>query len=426
MSAAELVREIIRALFKTLMGMIGWFFITPVVAILPRRRDWLVVIGRDDGKFVDNAKYFFLQCVPLVPPGMRVVWVTERAAITNLFKGTDYEVMLYPSLKSILFLMRAGTLVVDSSEWVWKFRRFLLAGSKKIQLWHGVGYKRIELDKWKNEAPRNKLFSFSWMFQLRKAMHFVNGRLVRYDAVNTTSRFYLEKVFKQAMLSREFIITGYPRNTFGELKGVSPELVWKNVDNHINSYIPQWQKRRCRIVLVAPTYKDSRSSDLLLDADTIAMLDDFCERNIVEFVFKFHPSERESSKIRGKHLHICNPDSDVYPLMPFSSALITDYSSIYMDYLLLDKPILFLVPDLDEYISKDRQFQFDFVEMTPGPKLTSWEETTLELLRQWEVDTFAKHRARLRKMAFDDLSQVEAVPKMLKFMFDRGWLQEGR
>lgn len=426
MSAAELVREIILALFKTLMGVIGWAFITPIVTILPRHRDWMVVIGRDEGKFVDNTKYFFLQCVPLVPPGIRVVWITERGDITNFFKGTDYEVMLYPSLKSVLFLMRAGTIIVDSSEWVWKFRRFLLAGSKKIQLWHGVGYKRIELDKWKNEVPRIKLFSFPWMFLFRKAMKFVNGRLVRYDAVNTTSHFYLEKVFKPAMLGRKFIITGYPRNTFGELKCVSRELVWKNVDKFIASHILQWQKRIRRVVLVAPTYKDSRGSDLLLDADTISMLDKFCERNMVEIVFKFHPLERDSAKIRGKHLHLCDPDSDLYPLMPLSSALITDYSSIYMDYILLDKPILFLVPDLEEYISKDRQFQFDFIAMTPGPKLTSWEEITLELLKQWEADTYSKDRARLRKMAFDGLSQVEAVPKLIQFMFDQGWLQEGQ
>ena len=35
--------------------------------------------------------------------------------------------------------------------------------------------------------------------------------------------------------------------------------------------------------------------------------------------------------------------------------LITDYSSVYVDYLLLDRPIVFSCPDLEKY-KKDRGF----------------------------------------------------------------------
>ena len=53
--------------------------------------------------------------------------------------------------------------------------------------------------------------------------------------------------------------------------------------------------------------------------------------------------------------------------------LITDYSSIYIDYLLLERPILFLPYDREAYL-KTRGFNFDYDEVTPGPKPKSYAE----------------------------------------------------
>jgi CDP-glycerol glycerophosphotransferase (TagB/SpsB family) len=110
--------------------------------------------------------------------------------------------------------------------------------------------------------------------------------------------------------------------------------------------------------------------------------------------------------------------------MPASSALITDYSSIYMDYLLLDKPVLFLVPDLERYVREDRDLQFDFGAMTPGPKLASWPELAAELARQLDQDSYSTERRRLRQLGFDDLPQGNSVPALIDFMRGRSWLPE--
>lgn len=422
MSGARLLREVAASLWTLATSLLAWVFIAPWAALVPRRRDWIAVIGRGDGQFLDNAKYFFLQCGPLLKPGVRIVFVTERIDVANKLADTDFEVMLYPSLRSAYFLLRTGVTVVDSSEWFERLRRFLLIRSKLVQLWHGVGFKRIGLDKWRNQAQATRFLSWPGIHALRLALHLITGRLVCYDVVNTTSIFYRDEVFKRAFLSHNFLVCGYPRNTFGTLDERAQQLTWRNVDSRLASDVNGWLKEKRRIVLVTPTFRDSRATPIGLTRDVVSMLDTFCDRHRVEFIFKFHSLEMGGSQIRGRHLHQCSADSDLYPLMPMSSALITDYSSIYMDYLLLDKPVLFLVPDREQYVHDDREMQFDFDEMTPGPKLVTWRDAIDALTDQWQHDTYADSRNRLKRLAFDNLDPGQAVPKLIEFMRSKNWI----
>ncbi|HEY2394895.1 MAG TPA: CDP-glycerol glycerophosphotransferase family protein [Rudaea sp.] len=424
MSVGKWVRVAISSLGSFALSVLGWLLIAPVAVMFPRRRDWLGVIGRDEGKFVDNAKYFFLQGAPLLAPSARTVFITQRQDVADLLAGTPYQARVYPSFGAVWFLLRSGTVVVDSIEWPHRLRRFLVMGARIVQLWHGVGFKRIELDKWRNEVSASSTLSSPRVLALRIGMHRFTGRLVRYDVVNTTSAFYRDKVFIPAFLSRHFLVAGYPRNTFGALGEPGASLACRNVDGPILARWSEWFGQGRRLVLVAPTFRDSRATPLGLSPDVVSSLDEFCERQGVEFVFKFHPFEREVDQIKGRHLHLCRPDSDLYPLMPLSSALVTDYSSIYMDYLLLDKPILFFVPDIDQYLRTDRQMQFGFDSMTPGPKVATWAGLTDELQRQWSNDQFAGARSELKRKAFDDLPQDQAVPKIIEFMRSRRWLPD--
>jgi CDP-glycerol glycerophosphotransferase (TagB/SpsB family) len=121
-------------------------------------------------------------------------------------------------------------------------------------------------------------------------------------------------------------------------------------------------------------------------------------------------------------LHTCSPDSDIYPLLAHADALVTDYSSIYMDYLLLDRPVLFLIPDGDSYMRNDRQVQFDLTEMMPGPIAASWPELLESLEAQWAQDSHAEERRVLCNKAFDGLSQNDATSSLIEFMRKQDWL----
>ena len=68
--------------------------------------------------------------------------------------------------------------------------------------------------------------------------------------------------------------------------------------------------------------------------------------------------------------------NDINLALKSVDVLITDYSGIYFDYLLLNKPIVFFPFDYDYYKNKDRGFYYDYFDekITPGPKAKNWDE----------------------------------------------------
>ena len=59
--------------------------------------------------------------------------------------------------------------------------------------------------------------------------------------------------------------------------------------------------------------------------------------------------------------------------MPYVDVLVTDYSSIWIDYLLLDRPIIYIPYDLEEYLRTKGLF-LEFEKNTPGFKANNYKE----------------------------------------------------
>jgi CDP-glycerol glycerophosphotransferase (TagB/SpsB family) len=418
MFVSELLRDAARNVSEIISGLAGWLLVAPIAAVPSRKRNWIAVIGRESGEFVDNTKYFYIDVATDKANGLRIVHITGRREVAEAILDLGYEAMVYPSPRAIWFLMCCGTAAVDSIEWYKQWRRFFLIRARLVQLWHGVGFKRIELDKWRNEAAGKKFLSSKWVLWPRMLRRYLYGRAARFDAVVCTSAFYRDNVFAEAFRSRHFPITGYPRNGFRN----DHPLHWINADAATRSKLEAFRNAGRKLVFVAPTYRHIPGTPLGLDPERIALLDEFCERHGFDFVFKFHPYERGAAAINGRHLHILDPHSDAYPLLPYMACLVTDYSSIYMDYLLLDRPVYFLAPDLRQYIAGDREIQFDFESMTPGPKFEGW-DGLLEGILQMESPHWRQRRNELCLLAFDGQPQTGSSQRLLDFMREQGWIR---
>ena len=78
---------------------------------------------------------------------------------------------------------------------------------------------------------------------------------------------------------------------------------------------------------------------------------------------------------------------DIRDLYVISDVLVTDYSSVFFDYAVLERPMIFYTYDIDNYRDKVRGFYFDFEQEAPGP-LVKTTDGLLAAIRETETLDF--------------------------------------
>jgi CDP-glycerol glycerophosphotransferase (TagB/SpsB family) len=108
---------------------------------------------------------------------------------------------------------------------------------------------------------------------------------------------------------------------------------------------------------------------------------------------------------------------DFYEILNAIDVLITDYSSLYFDYLLLNRPIIFTPVDLDDYRLNKGFMLEPYDEWTPGDKVFDFHslmQAMTSAIRQpalYEVE-----RKRLSRIihAYEDGNSTQRVVKLIK------------
>jgi len=88
----------------------------------------------------------------------------------------------------------------------------------------------------------------------------------------------------------------------------------------------------------------------------------------------FYDKNAEKDKFCDRFINLSDSDyENLYTFLKDVDVLITDYSSIYFDFLLAKKPIILTPFDIDEYVSKERPLYFDYRELE-AVKTKNWDE----------------------------------------------------
>jgi len=238
--------------------------------------------------------------------------------------------------------------------------------------------------------PKNQIRVNLWHGMPLKAIGYLNkqdiNKVPKSSFAIATSKFYQDVISRVFNLeNKKVIITGQPRCDF--LFSTEDTLKVFNIQ----------KENYKKIVLWAPTYrydKDNKIKDGIFK-NTLPVIKDLESLNIYLnkidsfLIIKLHPMDilnnfefKELSNIKViKDRDIIKKSLQFYELLANIDILITDFSSIYIDFLLLDRPIIFLIDDFKEY-EHSRSFIFSNPkDYMPGYIATNIYELKVELKR---------------------------------------------
>ena len=326
--------------------------------------------GRDNSEyfdFDDNAKVFFEY---LVEKGyndkFKMVWVVKNPndySDLKKIKNTDvvsyeweYTKNICNAIKFAYYMHYAKyCFFTDTCYWMRNHSPKQLL----VSLWHGCGFK----DRHSKTEPTG----------------------VHYDYMTVTSPMYAKiHAEEYGCKLEQMLITGLPKQ----------DLLFKPIER---SYFEKFGvTAKDKIVFWLPTFRqtklDKKFNTISFEAETgmqlidtkekVLKLDKYLEENNIFLFIKLHPVQNrelinvprcnriillEVSDLKKERLHINS-------LLTQADALISDYSSVAVDYILLNRPIAFALCDVKEYEAK-RGFVFENIhEYLPGKELYTYED----------------------------------------------------
>ncbi|HPZ10414.1 MAG TPA: CDP-glycerol glycerophosphotransferase family protein, partial [Candidatus Eremiobacteraeota bacterium] len=318
---------------------------------------------------------------------------TENKRTFQELKEKKLPVIFYPSLTAILILLRASTLIVDNYWWYRNMKYYLLYRSYKVQMWHALGIKAIGTDMLKVLSWPKRLF--------KKCIYILGGLYVNYDLLLHTSEFYIKNYFEGAIEFKKALVCGYPRNDcfFQEIN----DLILLETDIRAIEKTKEAKKNGYKVILYGPTFSGSGRDPIMDRALNIERLQEFVKKYKILFVFKFHHNPRHKYEIKeSENIIVYNNFKDMYPLLPLVDLLISDYSSIHMDCLLIDKPCIFFPYDYEDYIRRNGELKFSYDWIAPGPKCNTQEELEEEIIKYLieKKDDYKEKRKDLLEVVF--------------------------
>ncbi len=233
-------------------------------------------------------------------------------------------------------------------------------GQMTVNMWHGCGYKDAAKESHDNSAKKSM-------------MHFDMALVPGPVFTETKSRYWnCEK--------SKILPLGYPRYDWMLHPSMSRVAVIRKLFGRDDS----------KMILWMPTFRQSAVLDSAENAIQLPFplpgvynekelkeLDDHLSENKILLVIKKHPVQSEWNLEEKNYENIRFVTQDMldkeniqlYELISASNGLISDYSSVAVDYMLLDRPLGYVLVDVEEY-KRARGFVFeDPLKYMPGQKI---------------------------------------------------------
>ena len=281
-----------------------------------------------------------------------LIWlVNDESSIYDNKEIESFDWIRKKSIKGIFYYLVSKYVVYTHG---YAYRAKSGNGQIHINVWHGCGYKKGE------ENHSNQLGD----------MAFISSDVYR---KSSSEAFFLSE--------NKIYTLGIPRNDllFHKINSLALLGVDRNHYSKIFIWMPTYRKRKKEFGTKTDGNVESFGISAIDDMQVKKLNNLLVEKKYL-LLIKPHPMDsvptgRESSNI----VYITNDiikksGTMLYNILPETDILISDYSSVVIDYMLLNKPIAMAFSDEDSY-EKTRGLIFTpLEEYLPGPILHEFDE----------------------------------------------------
>lgn len=346
------------------------------VFITVRKNNW--VFGAAGGNsYTEGSKYLF-EYILQNHPEYDCTFITRNRNVYKELKEKDLPCEYNYSLKGCLCISRASKFFTTHSNHD-IFYDFKKKGRKNYYLVHGQPLKIAQLalrknsNYWRKVENKNRLVAF-----LRSILHrclISNMQMKDFEFVSATSDFlkpYMEIDFDHIIPVK---VLGMPRNDglFDHIRMSKEKWLKKAEGKFVITYMPTHRLYGQGKTTPTPFINNQK-------------VQQWFEDNNILFVMKQHPNmlpKLKDQKDTESIIDITKYGLDPQVVIYHSDILITDFSSVWMDYLLLKRPSIFYI--YDDFEQNDAGCHYDIREDPPGYFCYS-EKELLELIKSIKMN----------------------------------------
>lgn len=392
------LRVKIRAKIKNAVSFVRYWRNTSV----PKENDLWAFSGFNKKGYVDNTMYLY-EYVVAHHSEVRPVWLTLDKTVYKKLTAEGKPVAMMRTAEGRSVLSRAAVAVTDHFR-MSDYEAFsgLNDRTKIVQLWHGVGLKAIgdlknttvpgvahsgDILPAEGDSDRTKRIK-----KLKYFRHAYYRELFEhYFMLVCPGQERVEQVAKPLHIPLErCFFSGHPRNIL------------------LHRTAPVTDPRR---VLYAPTYRWNATKEREMVqqiADAAPEIQAAMEKTNSVLTVRLHPhtwrnySSLLSKLARENDCITVDQEKDVYQTLGGYSVIISDYSSIAYDFIMLDRPVVFFAYDKEEFVQRECKLNYDYDTYSPGMQTTTWSET-LEAVQTYldDPERDGPWRRRVRDEFFD-------------------------
>ena len=370
-----------------------------------REHVWAFVAGHTSQDFRGNPKFLFVY-VNRYRPDIKAYWLCSDEETIEQVRALGFAAYKLETPAAQYIINRTGVLIAE------QVKTSIPEGFtniKYINLWHGIGFKRIERKQFMGDIAMGLAKKY-----VSKNEFYRDNQLLNVTCPVIEDEFSIDCGVDPDKLLR----TGYPRclyqQNFEPIASFDHDLrAMKGLPAHT------------RLVVYAPTFRASLDGTFAKAIADIDRLYDFCQKHDILFIFKVHPNmEREAAFLKAaerykdsRYFWFWDNRDDFYEVMHQMDLAIVDYSSIISDMVAMGiKHYIRYVFDLDEYIST-AGVQDNFFEKTTGKLCYSFDEL-LDAMGDFEQRDESAEIQRLNQLLWSYSQGKDDFERIIQAVFD--------